>query len=57
MAGVGQSATIHVIRDSDLRAGLGAREVMDYLLQQAAGKVLVFHHAGLDLAYLNRICR
>lgn len=54
---VGDSATLHGIRDRDSATGLAAGEVLDRLLVAARGRVLVFHHAGLDLAYLNRLCR
>jgi DNA polymerase III subunit epsilon len=51
---VGQSATIHHIHDRELAGGLPLAEVMREFLQAAAGKVLVFHHAPLDLAFLDR---
>jgi DNA polymerase-3 subunit epsilon len=53
---VGQSAAIHQLRDCELRGGLPASVVLSELLSAAAGKVLVFHNAALDLAYLNRSC-
>ena len=53
---VGQSATIHHIHDRELARGLPAAAVMTAFLQAAAGKVLVFHHAALDIAFLNRCC-
>tara|TARA_R110002110_G_scaffold245617_4_gene462042 strand:+ start:27297 stop:27962 length:666 start_codon:yes stop_codon:yes gene_type:complete len=55
--GVGQSATIHQIHDRDLAAASPPSAAMAALLQAAAGKVLVLHHAPLDLAYLNRLSR
>lgn len=54
---VGESATIHTLRDCELDAGLTETELMRRFLQAAAGRALVFHHAGLDLAFLNRITR
>lgn len=51
---VGQSATIHHIHDRELVEGLPLAAVMQAFLRAAAGKVLVFHHAPLDLAFLNR---
>lgn len=51
---VGQSATIHHIHDRELLEGLPLAAVMQAFLRAAAGKVLVFHHAPLDLAFLNR---
>lgn len=53
---VGQSASIHHIRDCDLDAGQSQQAIITRLLELAAGHVLVFHHARLDLAYLNRAC-
>tara|TARA_R110001592_G_scaffold337300_1_gene623760 strand:+ start:385376 stop:386044 length:669 start_codon:yes stop_codon:yes gene_type:complete len=54
---VGQSATIHSLRDCELAAAQGSAEVLAQLLLAAAGKVLVFHHAALDMTYLNGLCR
>jgi len=53
---VGQSATIHHIHDRELAQGHSAADVMAAFLHAAAGKVLVFHHAALDIAFLNRTC-
>ncbi|MFA7552762.1 MAG: exonuclease domain-containing protein [Spongiibacteraceae bacterium] len=54
-SGVGQSAVIHHIHDSELDQGLPIRVIIDRLLEVAVGKVLVFHHAGLDMDYLNAV--
>jgi DNA polymerase-3 subunit epsilon len=51
---VGQSATIHQLRDCELRDGHTELQVLEQLLAAAAGSVLVFHNAALDMAYLNR---
>ncbi|MEH6570288.1 MAG: 3'-5' exonuclease [Halioglobus sp.] len=53
-ASVGQSATIHQLRDCELRDGLTELQVLEHFLAAAAGRVLVFHNAALDMAYLNR---
>ena len=53
---VGQSATIHRLRDCDAAGGIAARRALDALLAAAGGCVLVFHHAPLDLAFLDRLC-
>jgi len=50
---VGQSATIHQLRDCELVEGLAADVVLKKFLAVAKGKVLVFHHAPLDIAFLN----
>lgn len=55
--GVGHSATIHSLRDCELSEGLDERELMSHFLKAASGRVLVFHHAPLDLAFLNRMSR
>ncbi|MCG9696344.1 exonuclease domain-containing protein [Shewanella sp. Isolate11] len=49
---VGQSATIHGILDAHLHQALPLHEVMDWFLSVTQGKVLVAHHAPLDLAFL-----
>jgi DNA polymerase-3 subunit epsilon len=54
---VGVSATIHQIRDCELDDGLTHSEIMKRLLYVAKNKVLVFHHAPLDMAFLNRSSR
>lgn len=50
---VGQSASIHLIRDCELEDGICPSEMMREFLQVAAGKVLVFHHASLDIGFLD----
>lgn len=52
-AGVGQSAVIHQIRDSELDGATSITAIMNRFLEVAAGKVLVFHNAELDMAFLN----
>ncbi|MEZ5555178.1 exonuclease domain-containing protein [Haliea sp.] len=54
---VGQSATIHHIHDRELAQGAPISTVMEAFLQAAAGRVLVFHHAALDIAFLDRQCQ
>lgn len=53
---VGQSATVHRLRDCELARGASAEEALGALFLAARGAVLVFHHAALDLAFLNRAC-
>lgn len=52
---VGQSATIHHLRDCELSDGVSSREALLELLAAAQGKWLVFHNATLDMAFLNRL--
>lgn len=50
------SAPIHKIRDIDLLQGQSLNEGLDALLALLAAKVLVVHHAPLDLGFLNQAC-
>jgi DNA polymerase-3 subunit epsilon len=54
---VGQSATIHNLRDCELEEASSGDEVLAHFLAAAAGRVLVFHNAALDMAFLNRVSR
>jgi DNA polymerase-3 subunit epsilon len=54
---VGQSATIHNLRDCELTGAETGAAVLQRFLQAAAGRVLVFHNATLDLAFINRVSR
>lgn len=51
---VGQSAIIHHLRDCELEQGEDILVVAERFLQLAAGRVLVFHHAPLDMSFLNK---
>jgi len=55
--GVGQSATIHSLRDCEFADAGEPRAVLEAMLADAAGKVLVFHNAVLDLAFLDRLSK
>ena len=55
--GVGQSAIYHQLLDDQLSGAATLREAMDAFLAAASGRTLVFHHAGLDLAFLNQACQ
>ncbi|MBE9539145.1 MAG: 3'-5' exonuclease [Proteobacteria bacterium] len=52
---VGQSATIHQLRDCELREGISEDELLELFLAAATGKILVFHNASLDTAFLNQL--
>lgn len=54
---VGDSATIHQIRDCDRAEGSELGTVLQAFLSVAAGRVLLFHAADLDLAFLNHAVR
>ena len=51
---VGDSAAIHQIRDCELKNGIYIEEAIFTFLEACRNKILVFHHAGLDLAFLNK---
>lgn len=51
---VGNSATIHGLRDCDLADAKAPDVALRALLAALAGRVAVFHHAPLDLAFLQR---
>ncbi|MDT8438522.1 MAG: 3'-5' exonuclease [Wenzhouxiangellaceae bacterium] len=54
---VGQSATIHGLRDCDLGDGLNPAEAAARLMQALTGRIAVFHHAPLDIGFLDRLLR
>lgn len=54
---VGQSATIHNLRDCEFEQAQTSREVAERFLKAAAGRILVFHNARLDVAFLDRACQ
>ena len=47
-----QSATIHGIFDSHVAQGAPLQSALEELLEKLHGRVLVLHHAPLDLAFL-----
>ena len=51
---VGQSAVIHGVVDNDLKNALSIQEVLLWLFEQCEDKVLVAHHAPLDLQFLQQ---
>jgi len=54
---VGQSATIHQLRDCEVEQGLSITEISARFLEVAVNKTLVFHHAPLDTAFLDKASR
>lgn len=54
---VGQSAGIHHIRDSDAAEGISVQQALPLFLNACRGKILLFHHASVDISYLNKICK
>ena len=51
---VGQSAVIHGVLDKDLNNALPKEAVLAWLFKQCKDKVLIAHHAPLDLAFLQQ---
>lgn len=56
-ASVGRSATIHELLDSEVAAGTSLDTGLEALFSAARGRVWIFHHAALDVAFLQRACR
>jgi DNA polymerase-3 subunit epsilon len=54
---VGDSATIHHLRDCEFEQALEPTKVLELFLQACSGRTLVFHNAQLDLSYINKVCR
>jgi DNA polymerase-3 subunit epsilon len=54
---VGQSATVHQLRDCELSAAGSLDDALSALVTASAGCVLVFHNAQLDLAFLDRAAK
>jgi DNA polymerase-3 subunit epsilon len=54
---VGDSATIHGITDSQRQSGTVKQKVMGRFLNACRGRLLLFHHAPLDVAFIDRACR
>lgn len=52
-----RSAVIHCITDDAAAAGAAPETVLPEVLARLGGKVLVAHHAQLDLRFLDRACR
>lgn len=54
---VGSSAAIHELTDSEVSAGVEPNAALERLFEAAAGRVWVFHHAKLDVSFLQQACR
>jgi len=51
-----QTATIHGLTDGDLAGGMGLEQALEPVLNALKGRVLVAHHAPLDLGFLSHAC-
>lgn len=54
---VGFSATIHHITDSDAATGRAIAEVVEALLADMEGRVLVCHFAQMELGFIGQACK
>lgn len=54
--GVGNSATIHNITDTETAGGLSLKLAMTELLEVCTGKIPIFHNACLDMGFINNAC-
>ena len=53
---VGHSAAIHELMDSDVAKGTPLENGLQALFEAARGRLWLFHHARLDVAFLQRAC-
>lgn len=51
------AAVIHHITDDTSARGEALEEVLAWLLHRLAGRVLLAHHAGVELGFLDHTCR
>ncbi len=54
---VGESAAIHELTDTEVASGVPLEAGLQNLFEAAAGRIWLFHHAGLDVAFLQKACR
>jgi len=53
---VGPSAAIHELMDNEVAQGENLEVGLEALFDAAAGRIWVFHHAGLDIGFLKKAC-
>lgn len=53
---VGTSAAYHELLDNEVAEGEPLEEGLEELFAAAQGRVWIFHHAGLDIAFLKKAC-
>lgn len=56
-SGVGSSASVHGLTDTMVESGQDRTLVLGKIVAALNGRVLLVHHAGLDKALLDRLCR
>jgi len=54
---VGHSAAIHELMDEDVARGVPLETGLKALFKAARGRLWLFHHAKLDVAFLQQACR
>lgn len=54
---LGASAPIHKISHQQLATGIDQESAINAFLEVLAGKVLVLHHAPIDMSFLDVICK
>jgi len=54
---VGSSASVHGLTDTMVESGQDWTIVLDKIIETLSGRVLLVHHAGLDKALLDRLCK
>jgi DNA polymerase-3 subunit epsilon len=54
---VGSSASVHGLTDTMVESGNDWSIVLGRIIEALTGRVLLVHHAGLDKALLDRLCR
>jgi DNA polymerase-3 subunit epsilon len=53
----GETAIIHKITDDMIIDGMDLDEAFNILLQRLSGRVLIAHHAGIELGFINQFCQ
>jgi DNA polymerase-3 subunit epsilon len=53
---VGHSATIHELTDTEVAGGMPLETGLQQLFEAGRGRLWLFHHAGLDVAFLKQAC-
>jgi DNA polymerase-3 subunit epsilon len=53
---VGHSAAVHELTDKDVAGGVPLEAGLEALFEAAKGRVWLFHHAGLDVSFLQKAC-
>jgi DNA polymerase-3 subunit epsilon len=53
---VGHTAAIHELMDHDVAGGVPLEVGLEALFTAARGRVWLFHHASLDVAFLQKAC-